>query len=102
MKTRRPYRPLRRQVRRIRPDHFDPQVIVGPIFLRYPADLWRQEDAMPRCRINGRWLSAKWASHVQWVSAIGHRGSRRGDRRMNMRQKAAERCGLYRHTSCPF
>lgn len=102
MTTKRPYRPLQRQVRRYHPDQLDPQVMVGPIFLRYPSNPWRQEDAMPRRRINGRWLSAKWASHVQWVSAISHRGSRRGDRRLNMKQKAAERCSLYRHTSCPF
>ena len=89
--------------RRMRPDHFDPQVMEGPVFLRFPQpDDWRQDDQMPRRRVNGRWLPAVWASHVQWVSVIGHRGTRRGDPRKNKLQKASERCSLYRHTSVPF
>lgn len=89
--------------RRMQPDDLDPQVMEGPVFLRYPhPDDWRQGDLMPRRRIKGRWLPALWASHVQWVSVIGHRGNRRGDPRKNKLQKAAERCRLYRYTSMPF
>lgn len=102
MKSKRRYRPLQRQVRRCHPDRFDPHVVIGPILLRHPFDPWQQDDVVPRSRVNGRWLSVHWSMHVRWVSAIGHRGSRRGDRRLNMKQKAAERCSLYRHTSCPF
>lgn len=95
------------RIRCAAPDDFEPAVILGPVF-RVPQttldwwDRWGDDEKLPRRRINGRWLSARWASRVQWGSAIGHRGSRRGDRRENMRRRAAERCGLYRYTSLPF
>lgn len=90
--------------RRMQPDDLDPQVMCGPVFLRFPHphDEDRQYGQMPRRRIKGRWLPALWASHVQWISVIGHRGNRRGDPRTNKLQKAAERCRLYRYTSMPF
>ena len=81
-------------------------MLVGPVFLRFPRhtchDYWRQEDLIPRRKINGRWLAARWASKVQWVSVIAHKGNRYGDPRTTKLQKAAERCSLYRHTSLPF
>lgn len=107
MLTRRRHKLRAMRIRRCKPDDFEPEVMVGPVFLLQPSThdrcaFWRDDEKRPRRRINGRWLSARWASHVQWVSVIGHRGNRRGDRRTTMLQKAAERCSLYRYTSIPF
>lgn len=92
------------RLRRLQSDEYEPEVLIGPVFLRYPHrdDCWRQEDQLPRRRIGGRWLPARWASKRQWLSSINCPGSRRGDPRITKQQKAAERCGLYRYTSCPF
>lgn len=107
MLIRRNHRLQALRIRRCMPDDFEPSVIVGPVFLLQPSihdryAFWRDEEKLPRRRINGRWLPARRASHVQWVSIIAHRGSRREDRRTSMLRKAAERCCLYRYTSIPF
>ena len=103
MLTRRRHKLHALRIRRMQVEHWDPAVMVGPVLVHYRRHDYRHQDASsPRRRINGRWLAARWASKVQWLSSIAHKGSRRGDPRTNMLQKAAERCSLYRHTSMPF
>jgi len=89
---------------RAHPDIFEPEVIVGPTFrYRSPEQWWHwNDDDLARRRVNGRWLSARTASQVQWGSAIAVRGSRRQDQRARKLRRMSERGQLARWRDIPF
>lgn len=58
-------------------DPFDKRVILGP---RWAITHMQCQDHGPRQRVQGRWLSAVWASRIRWVSkAIKYTQAHRRD-----------------------
>jgi hypothetical protein len=77
-------------LRKAQPASCDCTVLIGPHW-QYKQDKWSYLGA--RERVQGRWLSAIWASRIRWVSkSIKHsQGQRRAWRLSMMRSRIKER-----------
>jgi hypothetical protein len=77
-------------LRKAQPASCDCTVLIGPHW-QYKQDKWSYLGA--RERVQGRWLSAIWASRIRWVSkSIKHsQGQRRAWRLSMLRSRIKER-----------